>query len=92
MSASAGSVATPARWDRNRVLFEIEDDGRQVACAISLQAIQDVSGRRFHDKVRVLDCFGKVRSRIERIARSKLHASPHAGEQLLTVWSGDIDD
>lgn len=92
MSASPTFVAAPPRWDRNRVLFEIEDGGRRVACAISLQAIQDASGRRFHDAARLLDCFGKVRPRIERIALGKLHASPHAGDHLLTVWSGDLDD
>ncbi|MGH7040970.1 MAG: DUF1488 family protein [Acetobacteraceae bacterium] len=92
MSAAPGLVAAPPRWDRNRVLFEIEDDGRLIACAISLQAIQDASGRRFHDAVRLLDCFDKVRPRIERVARSKLRARPHADDHLLTVWSGDLDD
>ncbi|MBW4090722.1 MAG: DUF1488 domain-containing protein [Proteobacteria bacterium] len=92
MSEPSGFVAAPPRWDRNRVLFEIEDDGRRVACAISLQAIQDASGRRFHDGVRLLDCFGKVRTRIERIALGKLHARPHEDDQVLTIWSGDLDD
>ena len=92
MSTAPDLVAAAPRWDRNRVLFEIEDGGRLVACAISLQAIQDASGRRFHDAARLLDCFGKVRSRIERIARGKLHARPHTDDHLLTVWSGDLDD
>lgn len=92
MSAPVPFVAGPPRWDRNRVLFEIEDGGRAVPCAISVQAIQDASGRRFHDKARLLDCFGKLRPRIERIALGKLRARPHAGEHLLTVWSGDLDE
>ena len=85
------SETTPARWDRNRILFEIEDQGRSVACAISMQAVQDASGRRFHDSTRLLDCFSAVRPRIESIARGKLHARPHAADQLLTIWSGDLD-
>jgi Protein of unknown function (DUF1488) len=92
VSAPSGAVASAARWDRNRVLFEIEEDGRLIPCAISLQAIQDASGRRFHDKARLLGCFGEVRGRIERVARGKLHARPHAEGHLLTIWSGDLDD
>ncbi|MDE2581108.1 MAG: DUF1488 family protein [Rhodospirillales bacterium] len=92
MSAPLDFVTASPRWDRNRVLFEIEDGGRAVACAISVQAIQDASGRRFHDKTRLLDCFSKIRPRVERIALEKLRARPHAGENLLTVWSGDLDE
>lgn len=92
MSAPAPSVGAPPRWDRNRVLFEIEDGGRSVACAISVQAIQDASGRRFHDKARLLDCFRTLRPRIERIALGKLRARPHAADHLLNLWSGDLDE
>ncbi len=87
----SATIAAAPRWDRNRVLFEIEDEGQMVPCAISLQALQDVSGRRFHDGTRLLACFGTVRSRIERAARFKLRARRHTDGHLLTIWSGDLD-
>ncbi len=92
MSDVPGSAIAPPRWDRNRVLFEIEEGGQPIPCAVSMQALQDACGRRFHDKARLLACFDTVRPRMERIARGKLRARPHSGEHLITIWSGDVDE
>ena len=84
--------ARPPRWDRNRVLFEIETDGERVECAISREALQDASERRHGKPVELLACFSKVRPRLERIALAKYHARSDAVQGLVTIWSGDLED
>ncbi|WP_264716776.1 DUF1488 domain-containing protein [Limobrevibacterium gyesilva] len=82
----------PPRWDRNRVLFEIVQNGQAVECAISRQALQDLSARRYAKPDELLASFAKLRKRVERIARSKLRTRSDAIEGLVTIWSGDVDD
>jgi hypothetical protein len=84
--------ASAPRWDRNRVLFEITDGGNVVSCAISREALQDISERRYGKPLELLACFGKVRARVERIALAKFRSRPDFGEGLVTIWSGDLDD
>jgi hypothetical protein len=80
------------RWDRNRVLFEIVEAGESYDCAISREALQDISDRRYAKPVELLACFEKVRPRLERIAREKLRSRSDAIEGMVTIWSGDLDD
>lgn len=80
------------RWDRNRVLFEIVEAGQYYDCAISREALQDISDRRYAKPVELLACFEKVRPRLERIAREKLRSRSDAIEGMVTIWSGDLDD
>jgi hypothetical protein len=80
------------RWDRNRVLFEIQQDGETYDCAISREALQDISARRYAKPVELLACFEKVRPRLERIARAKLLGRSDAIEGMVTIWSGDLDE
>ena len=80
------------RWDRNRVLFEIVQGASIVECAISREALQDMSARRFAKPAELLACFEKVRPRAERIARAKLRSRSDAIEGLVTIWSGDLDE
>lgn len=91
----SSSVVTPLpapRWDRNRVLFEIDDGDERVECAISREALQHLSDRRYGKPVELLASFVKVRRRIERVALSKhrLHPDPVSG--LVIIWSGDLED
>ncbi len=81
-----------ARWDRNRVLFSIEDAGESYDCAISREALQDISDRRYGKPVELLACFEKARPRLEGIARQKLHAHHGAITGVVTIWSGDLDE
>jgi hypothetical protein len=83
--------ATP-RWDRNRVLFEIEHDGELVECAISREALQDMSARRYAKPAELLECFTKIRPRAEQIAGDKLRGRSDAIEGLVTIWSSDLDE
>ena len=84
-------TATP-RWDRTRVLFEIEYQGQIVDCAISREALQDMSARRYAKPAELLECFAKIRPRAEQIARNKLNSRSDAIEGLVTIWSSDLDE
>lgn len=62
------------RWDGRRVLFAIEHDGREVPCAISSNALRDLTARRCLKPKDVLACFVEARPRVEAIMQSKLRA------------------
>jgi hypothetical protein len=81
-----------ARWDRNRVLFEIVEGGESYDCAISREALQDISSRRYAKPVELLACFERMRPRLEQIARDKLLTRSDAIEGLVTIWTGDLDE
>lgn len=86
------AVARRPRWDGGRVLFEVADDGRDVACTISLNALQDLSGHRHSRPADLLACFDKARVRIAAIALAKLRTRRAGATGLLYVWSDDIED
>ena len=81
-----------ARVDGRRVLFEVEEAGTLVPCAISLGALQDISARRHFKAAEVLQCFAKAQPRIEAAARHKLHSRFHAAGALLNLWADDFED
>jgi hypothetical protein len=87
----AGPLAEP-RWDRTRVLFEIDADGEHIPCAISREALQDISDRRYAKPQELLACFLKMRQRLEQVALAKYRARPDIGDGLVLIWSGDLDD
>lgn len=82
----------PARWDGRRMLFEVEDQGRAIACAISLNALQDLSERRFFKPPELMACFVKQRARIEALALAKLRGRNPAIGGVVSIWADDIDD
>lgn len=86
------TVAQRPRWDGRRVLFEIADGDRNVACTISVNALQDLSGHRRFKPADLLACFDKARARIEAISLAKLRTRTASATGLLYVWSDDIDD
>ena len=86
-------MATPApRWDRNRVLFVVAVDGQGVDCAISREALQDLTGRRYGQPKDFLAAFAQFRDRIEGLAADKARARSEDNDALLTIWSGDITE
>jgi len=86
------AVARHPRWDGGRILFEVADGGRDVACTISVNALQDLSGHRRSKPADLLAGFDKARARIGAIALAKLRTRRAGATGLLYVWSDDIDD
>ena len=80
-----------AQWNANRILFEIEDGGQRVSCAISGAALEDISERRLFKPVDFLACFETARERIEAVARVKSRARGEGASGLVTVWADDLD-
>jgi len=74
------------------VLFEVVDKDRSVACAISLNALQNMSEQRRFKAADLLKCFAAARIRIEAAALSKLRTRSEGVSGLLNIWSDDIDD
>ena len=85
-------IASHPRWDGKRVLFEIADGDRSVACTISVNALQDLSGYRRFKPLDLLACFAAAHARIGEIALGKLRAKSARTAGLLYIWSDDIDD
>lgn len=88
---SPDTVSHP-RWDGRRVLFQVQDADRVVPCAISLNALQDLSVGRCYRPAELLGCFAAARGRIAAIALRKLQARPPGVTGMLSIWSDDIDD
>ena len=84
-------IASHPRWDGRRVLFELADGDRDVACTISTNALQDLSGQRRFKPVELLACFATARARIEAIALGKIRARAQEASGLLNIWSNDVE-
>ena len=85
-------TASKPRWDGRRILFEVADGAGSAPCTISVNALQDLTGRRHFKPADMLACFAGARPRIEAIALAKLRARNAATTGLLYIWSDDIDD
>ncbi len=85
-------IASRPRWDGRRVLFELADGDRNVACTISANALQDLSGQRRFKPADLLACFATTRAQIGAIALGKLRARTANATGLLYIWSEDIED
>jgi hypothetical protein len=85
-------TASHPRWDGKRVLFEIADGDRSVACTISVNALQDLSGHRRFKPADLLACFAAARAQIGAIALGKLRARTAGADGLLYIWSEDIEE
>ena len=86
------SIASHPRWDGRRVLFEIADGDRGVACTISANALQDLSGQRRAKPTDLLAYFEAARGQIGAAALAKLRARRAGATGLLYIWSEDIED
>lgn len=85
-------IALHPRCDGRRLLFEIVEDGRSVACAISLMALEDLSERRCYKPADQLKSFAQMRRQIEAIALNKIRMKSPDTSDLLIIWSDDVDD
>jgi hypothetical protein len=74
------------------VVFEVVDAGEVIDCAISREALQDISGRRYAKPPELLACFETLRGRLEAIALAKFRARPESVDGMVTIWSGDLDE
>jgi hypothetical protein len=94
MMANADNRRPPAsaRWDGRRVLFELLHDGRQVPCAVSPDALRELTSRRCFRQQDVLDSFLLARAQVEEIARGKLRSRATPPPMPLTVWVNDVED
>lgn len=86
------SDASRPRWDGRNILFEVIEGNHSVACAISPQALEALSGRRRFKPADLLGSFVAARARIETIALTKLGRRPPELSGMLHIWSDDIDD
>ncbi len=91
MQPSFGTSSCLPRWDGSRVLFELNEGGHRIPCAISRMALEDIGERRLFTAADMLGCFAQARGRIEAIALEKLHASPSGVSGRLSLWSDDVD-
>lgn len=92
VAEGAEAPAQPPRWRHDRILFEVEEGGRTVACSVSKAAIQDAAGRFSNQPRDVMAEFQRLRPRIEVAARSKLRGRSEGTEGLVHVWSDDLED
>ena len=73
----------PAYRDANlTVVFAALVDGERVACAISVEALEDHFGVQSFDNTGWIRAFDAARPRIEAVAREHLHIN-HGGPVLL---------
>ena len=91
-SLNSKPIAVRPRCDGRRVLFEIMDQGRTVACAISQMALEDVSDRRCFKPADQLSAFAAARQRIEAVTLGKIQAQVQDASGLLNIWSSDIEE
>jgi hypothetical protein len=89
---NAPAIAAEPYWDGRRILFEVIADDQAVPCAISMNALQDLSTQRRFKPADLLKCFAAARNRIEAIALNKYRTRPGGGCGLLHIWSDDVDE
>ncbi|TCZ61102.1 DUF1488 family protein [Roseicella aquatilis] len=89
---STKPIAVRPRCDGRHLRFEMVDDGRRVACAISVMALEDLSGTRCYRPADQLKSFALAREQIEAIALNKINMKAQDASGLLTIWSNDVDD
>ena len=85
-----GTSVSQPRWDGDRIMFEVEDRGRRMPCAIYRGALEELTGQRHFKPAELLRCFAEARGLIEMIALAKLKTRPAGVSGLLNIWSNDI--
>jgi hypothetical protein len=85
-------AAPGPRWDRTRIIFDIDVAGELVECAISREALQDISGHRHFSAVDLLRCFAEARPRIEQIAGRKFRARADGVYGIVNIWADDVEE
>lgn len=90
--SEAGTTPRRARWDGRRVLFEVLHEGTELPCAISPDALRDLTAMRCFKPADLLRCFAAQREAVEAAVRRKLQARRAAVIGVLTLWSDDVED
>lgn len=81
-----------ARWDGRRVLFEVIHEGAEVPCAISPDALRDLTASRCFKPADLLRAFAARRVSVEAVVLAKLRTRRSTLTGLLTLWSSDIEE
>ncbi|GAB0113668.1 hypothetical protein AcidC75_11920 [Acidisoma sp. C75] len=81
-----------AQFDGYSVHFSINVHGEEVCCAISLAALDSISGDRRRQKTHVLASFDTHRDRILRIAQTLYLRRPESVDGTIRVWENDVED
>jgi hypothetical protein len=89
---TTNSTLRPARCDGRRVLFEVLHDGAELPCAISPDALRDLTKARCFKAPDLLRAFAARRETFEAVALRKIHARKSAVTSLLSLWSDDIEE
>lgn len=89
---ATASTLLHARWDGRRVLFEVQHEGADLSCAISPDALRDLSASRCFKPADLLRVLAAHRIPVETIVLNKLRMRRSAGPGPLMLWSGDIEE
>jgi hypothetical protein len=84
------TLASQPRWDRNRLAFTINTEGKRIPCAISRSALQNLS-RHTHlatSDLLVMDS----RDKIEEIAARIFHITPEWVSGPVSICADEIDN
>jgi hypothetical protein len=85
------AMALHPRWDGRRILFEVMDAEHAIPCAISLNALQDLSTQRRFKPADLLASFAVVGPRIAAIALHKYRSRAEVPSGVLNIWSDDVE-
>ncbi len=84
--------AAPGRWDDHQVLFEIEEGQQEIACSVSVEALEEAGPGLSARRWQLLEAFNRLRPRIERIARDRHRAAAGGPVRTIHVNAGDLND
>ncbi|MDE2581109.1 MAG: DUF1488 family protein [Rhodospirillales bacterium] len=84
--------AAPGRWDDHQILFEINAGARQIACSVSVEALEEAGPGQGAQRWQLLEAFGMLRSRIERVALDRYRSTPGNASQIVHVSAADLND
>lgn len=73
-------------FDRERVTFPADVDGRRITCGISLEALQDDYGGILHQPV---EAFRQNRSAIEKLAERLIRQHRFESDGSILIRSGE---
>lgn len=79
-------------FDGSSINFSIDVHGKNVSCAISLGALETISGDRRRQRAQLLSNFQAHEERISRIARNLFLRRPDSVDGTIRIWENDVDD
>lgn len=79
-------------FDGSSINFSIDVQGQRIACAISLGALETISGDRRRQRAQLLTNLQTHEERISRIARNLFLRRPDSVDGTIRIWENDVDD